>query len=892
MRIPDPIANTTTEAYLAYKAGVLAEGDLKPKLYDPYIHLDAWLAYWAGLTKSYPVKNVGKNLFDIDHLEGHYFYNSNTYQPNSENLDWDCSQPIPVESNTTYTISMGLKSGESFSNAQIIYWDANKNGVGSLWGDLRRTLTTGANVSFITIAYKNTTWENVQLEKGSTATAYEPYSGEPEMLTDEEALIAYLSGVTDTYPEEFRDPADVRVAAYLKYLVSARWGRPEYPVTNEELYLSMMDAPYIPAGEPSSDIEIDDTAEAPFKDVKMYGDTSQATYTGKNLFATPAGGLVNGVTFTLNPDGTYDISGTSTARAQIVLYTSAQLLENGETYTIKANQPLGDVIARVEAFNGESYLRANYILNSTTQQQTGAWNGTDATRCCFLLRVESGKTVNISGLGIQLERGSTATDFEPYVGGVPAPNPDYPQAIQTVTGRNVVNVIGKNLFDYTTYRQSGQGLTNTLNADGTITTTGVPNGDYVRIVPNLDITELLKDGETYTVSKTYSASYVGVQVQAQKIGGGRDYYNGTFTVDKSTHSYYIITAQTTTMEVWGSEPRTITCGYQLEKGSTTTDFEPYKGQSYEINLGKNLFDKNNANILVGTIGSTAISVGGSNKFLYIPCEPNTTYTVQKRNDGDTNRFSVATTSVLPAGGVSTSGFVQDNDASSITITTASDAKYIVVMYYRIQETTLTEQQLLDSIQIEVGSTPTSYAPYFTPIELCKIGDYQDYIYENEGKWYLHKAVRHLSLLPSNMNNYEDTPGWRDITQLSQDLGVDHNGTLATWTNYKCNVVLPDATTGLHFNINTIAQWNNNVLVVTGSGLTQTQWKNNYGSQACEVYYGVLNTSADTEITNTALIDQLNALKKGGSYTGTTYIKVSATDPNLPGLLEVEAYKYD
>ena len=65
IRLPDPIANTTTEAYLAYKAGVLAEDDLQPKLYDPYIHLDAWLAYWTGLTKDYPVKNVGKNVFNI-----------------------------------------------------------------------------------------------------------------------------------------------------------------------------------------------------------------------------------------------------------------------------------------------------------------------------------------------------------------------------------------------------------------------------------------------------------------------------------------------------------------------------------------------------------------------------------------------------------------------------------------------------------------------------------------------------------------------------------------------------------------------------------------------------------------------------------------------------------
>ena len=43
---------------------------------------------------------------------------------------------------------------------------------------------------------------------------------------------------------------------------------------------------------------------------------------------------------------------------------------------------------------------------------------------------------------IQIEAGSTATSYEPYVGGVPSPNPDYPQAIQTVTGEQTVSING------------------------------------------------------------------------------------------------------------------------------------------------------------------------------------------------------------------------------------------------------------------------------------------------------------------------------------------------------------------------------------------------------------------------------------------------------------------
>ena len=43
--------------------------------------------------------------------------------------------------------------------------------------------------------------------------------------------------------------------------------------------------------------------------------------------------------------------------------------------------------------------------------------------------------------------------------------------------------------------------------------------------------------------------------------------------------------------------------------------------------------------------------------------------------------------------------------------------------------------------IEKGSKNSTYTPYgTTPIELCKIGTYQDYFYKDSGKWYLHKEV--------------------------------------------------------------------------------------------------------------------------------------------------------
>ena len=39
------------------------------------------------------------------------------------------------------------------------------------------------------------------------------------------------------------------------------------------------------------------------------------------------------------------------------------------------------------------------------------------------------------------------------------------------------------------------------------------------------------------------------------------------------------------------------------------------------------------------------------------------------------------------------------------------------------------------------SMSNQYYPYgVTPIELCKIGDYQDYIYKDSDKWYKHGVI--------------------------------------------------------------------------------------------------------------------------------------------------------
>lgn len=144
--------------------------------------------------------------------------------------------------------------------------------------------------------------------------------------------------------------------------------------------------------------------------------------------------------------------------------------------------------------------------------------------------------------------------------------------------------IGKNLLNYIDNLQSISGLTSTLNADGSITTTGKPTTDYMKIVKTQNFIDFFEDGETYTISQQQPNEKLFIQVNAKKKDGTYSYYFGnkgksTFKVDKATYVSYFIGVQTHTMSMWGDSPLTITNKYMLYKGTDTADtsYEPYVG---------------------------------------------------------------------------------------------------------------------------------------------------------------------------------------------------------------------------------------------------------------------------------------------------------------------------
>lgn len=641
-----------------------------------------------------------------------------------------------------------------------------------------------------------------------------------------------------------------------------------------------------------NDITLANTAEVPFKNVVLKGDTFQQTYTGKNLVkVTATSQTIGTITFTVNNDGTIVVNGTNgnSVAALNIIGNNPIVLPAGQYENSGCPDGGNDSTYRLDINNGTN---ANQTCYGTPKAFTLT---SQLTITSYRIRIAPNAVINNLVFKPMIRSTSTGdSTFEPYTGStpsqiIPAPNPDYPQDINVVTGEQTVEVRGKNLFDKSDAALVFDGYL----ATGSITLIAQASDETV-FIPCQPNTE-------YTIQKMFSssgknrfriASFATLPVDGAvgtNLGGysqtDADTHNTATYTTSADAKYLVVFCYTNDTDVSFSQ---MLDSIQIELGSTATAFVPYQEQSYTVNLGKNLFDKENANTMMVTVGSNNLSSSPNNKTLYIACKPNTTYTVQKRNDGDTNRFAVAATDVLPADGVTTHGFVQSNSASYITITTNDTAKYLVVMYYRTYETKLSEGQILDSIQIEIGSNATSYAPYFTPIELVKIGTYQDYIWKDNGTWKIHKEI--------GKHSFDGTESWDIYNTGTPNYYYRLNNSVSDNLSSDSYVLMSNYGSGATvYNSNEVqgifllgTGSSSQLRVRYGTELTAIEWETKLTAKNMILYY-LLGTPTDTVITDTTLIAQLEDLRSAYSYKGQTNISASAVIPNLPFILNADAF---
>lgn len=284
---------------------------------------------------------------------------------------------------------------------------------------------------------------------------------------------------------------------------------------------------------------------------------------GKNLIPYPYYNTTkteNGITFTVNADGSISFSGTSTAQATFYFVYKAMSLKQGVTYTLSAsgNYSFGGsaTIYIYDSTQGQSAYIS--LLTDTSATFTPAKNINNTN--CYLV-IPANRTVS-GTLKPQLELGSTATAYTPYI-----------SDLSTVT----VTRCRKNLipYPYTDTTKTLNGITFTVNSDGSVTVSGTATAQaYFKLQQSFS----LKKGQyffsgcpTGGSGATYSLylSTADYAFYKPDIGNGISINSE----DDKTVSIIINIAKDTTVENLVFKP-------QLELGLTATTYEPYQGQTY------------------------------------------------------------------------------------------------------------------------------------------------------------------------------------------------------------------------------------------------------------------------------------------------------------------------
>lgn len=319
------------------------------------------------------------------------------------------------------------------------------------------------------------------------------------------------------------------------------------------------------------------------------------------------------------------------------------------------------------------------------------------------------------------------------------PTPDTPVPIQSVTGLQNVEICGKNMFKTgTSYTPASVGwrdqFGNELNSANNL----LSNSNYIDLIAN----------KTYTFSVKEKTNIS--EAQCVYISSGNIALLNTISLTSDTT---ITPTQNTRIWIRSKNNATATTTLfngQLEQGSTATTYEPYKGNTYEVNLGKNLINYNSTGSgkeIDFTFSGSELTLNGttngSGEITTTSAQPITlkpgTYTFSSTKTGSftANSKSVAIYFKKVSDGTNIINLNNTNSyvlSSSFTLT--EETKVYVQIY--TNGAGFVFDNLKIQWQVEVGSK-TSYSPYFTPIELNKIGDYKDSIKKSTGK----------NLLPNN-----------------------------------------------------------------------------------------------------------------------------------------------
>ena len=459
-------------------------------------------------------------------------------------------------------------------------------------------------------------------------------------------------------------------------------------------------------------------------------------------------------------------------------------------------------------------------------------------------------------------------------------SPDTPKPIHSVSGDNTIEVVGKNLLIPTAYPCMASGTYIRATSTTSITSPYTTNNTYrgVGFVAKVEAGKTYKFSTNMTnITTTIIGIYSSISDITDNTKQLEKFEGTTFTPTQSGYALVggIASASGTTM-TWTWQ--------QLELGNTATQYQPYQSQTLPINLPvDNLinlddFTRATANTTITkldngiNIKNTSGGYAGRIDISNLPT--NTDYYIQYKYtniSGGMNRVAVF------AGNTQTTQIKLENDSNGFTFNTGNNTS-INIWFYASAGTSAEVEYT--NIQLEKGNKNT-YTPYgTTPIELNKIGTYQDYFYKDSGKWYLHKEIGKIVLDGSETWNVQQTGTNNYFYQFA--ITTNGNENIYPVSNYYKGTQISSANTNQGIWVIASA-----IRIRYGTEDTIGNFKTWLSTHNTEVKYALI-TPTNTEITDTTLISQLEAIKSAYSYD--TQTNISQVNNDKPFLLDIQALK--
>lgn len=497
-------------------------------------------------------------------------------------------------------------------------------------------------------------------------------------------------------------------------------------------------------------IHLEDSSDDPLVSIKVKGSTTQATRSGKNLLDIKNENMQTSYCTKEYNGNSLTLTSTETAMPARTTIPVDYPLNKALTISFDATFLKGYDLNN----NSVVYFRSNSTnigsITLTKDNQKHSYsitipNGIAEEGYTFWLYIKPSPiegVVSIKFDNIQIEQGTTATEYEQYGA---SPSPDYPSEIE--------NIEGKNLFDG---NKSEWGKYNVWQHN---------TGNYANAFVNvINIKGLNKCSISFkNNTRTFRFGY-------QFIDDNENYLSGVYWSASTNEKVFAnISVPENASKIIISQldgQKEDDIEIQLEEGTVATSYVPYNSLEFKVE-GKNRFDINKR--LQGTINSDGdLEISRNvNKFYEYDFKENTQYTFSAYvKNGNENKGNVRFKIVYKDG--TENGEVLLNRTTIYEYITYTSALNKTIDYISINYGSEGKMYIKNGeLQIEEGTQATPYEPYKSQVATFPLGEEK----LMEGSYLADDGLHHSR--KQVVLDGSDDEGWSEYTASGEYSGGLH-----------------------------------------------------------------------------------------------------------------------